>query len=104
MEAATAIATTVESTTASTAMETASSSTSVTAMLGESGHGRANENEGSDTCERSLQQGGFPLPLGPKIATCSPALIEKVIFRSAIVPSRSTETFSNSNSLGIRLC
>jgi hypothetical protein len=41
-----------------TAVETAAA-TSVTAMLGKSGHGRANENEGSDTCEKSLQQGGF---------------------------------------------
>ncbi len=60
MEAAAAIATTVEAAAATTAVEpSSSSSSSVTAMLGKSGQGCTNENEGSDTCEKRLQQGGF---------------------------------------------
>ena len=62
VEAATAVAaTTVEAPTATAAMETSSSAatSSVTAVLGKSGDGCANENEGSDTCQKSLQQGGF---------------------------------------------
>src|SRR5258707_11317755 len=43
----------------------------------------------------------FPLPFGPKITACSPASIENVMPRNAMVFSRWTETFSNSISLGI---
>src|SRR5438128_9151868 len=42
----------------------------------------------------------FPLPFGPRIATCSPASIEKVTPRSAMKSPRWTHTFSNSIKLG----
>ena len=58
VEAAT---TTVEPTSTTTAVEPTAASASVTAaVLGKGGHGRANKYERSDTCEKSLQQGGLP--------------------------------------------
>ena len=73
MEAATPIATTVEATAtvAAAAVETAATvapaavgtsttTTVTTAMLGESRDRQTNEHERSETCEKRLQQGGFP--------------------------------------------
>jgi hypothetical protein len=58
VEAAT---TTVEPASTATTVETTAASASVTAaVLGKGGHGGANECERSETCEKSLQQGGFP--------------------------------------------
>jgi hypothetical protein len=38
----------------------ATAATMTTAMLGERRNSQANEREGSETCEKSLEQGGFP--------------------------------------------
>jgi hypothetical protein len=59
--AASTIAAAMEAPTA-TAVETsaATAATMTTAMLGERRDGQANEREGSETCEKSLEQGGFP--------------------------------------------
>lgn len=70
MEAPAAIASAVEptSTVAPTAVEAASTATvgasasapMTAAMLGNCGDGQANEDERSETCKKSLEQGGFP--------------------------------------------
>jgi hypothetical protein len=60
VKAATAVAaTTMEATTAAMETTAATSSATVAAVLGERGDGRADEDKRSDTCKKSLQQGGF---------------------------------------------
>jgi hypothetical protein len=51
----------MESATATAAaVETSASSTAVAAPLGESGRGCANDDERSNPCKKSFEQGGIP--------------------------------------------
>jgi hypothetical protein len=60
VEATTTAAVEAATTTASVEPTAAASATVTAAVLGKGGHGGANECERSETCEKSLQQGGFP--------------------------------------------